>query len=277
MELCYLHLNDFKVNRSILKLLSVKKDEKYVIMRFVSWGASHDIGHFGLTLEMKRKLAMKLSKYAKVFISSEGELPENLKQYQIKIPPERMHDVLYYALFYFGEGGTMATESAILGTLNILINPLAKDCGTHIELHNKYNLQYYYNDIREAIPKALEFINTKNIKTIWQDRCSKMLLEKIDVTAFLIWFVENYPCDPSDLVHFRKRIGKDGAEKIFQISVATRKNEIRSNDVLIDTTAQEKNITYSTDAKLLLKVIKLCNKISKQEKILSTTDIYPNH
>lgn len=80
-------------------------------------------------------------------------------------------------------------------------------------------------------------------------------------------FQWDYPCDPSDLVHFRKRIGKDGAEKIFQVSVETRKNEIRSNDVLIDTTAQEKNITYPTDAKLLLKVIKLCNKIAKQEKI----------
>ena len=41
-------------------------------------------------------------------------------------------------------------------------------------------------------------------------------------------FQWDYPCDPSDLVHFRKRIGKDGAEKIFQVSVETRKNEIRS-------------------------------------------------
>lgn len=60
-------------------------------------------------------------------------------------------------------------------------------------------------------------------------------------------------------MHFRKRIGPEGAEKIFQESVKTRKDEIKSNDVLIDTTAQEKNITYPTDAKLLLKVIERCN------------------
>jgi len=36
---------------------------------------------------------------------------------------------------------------------------------------------------------------------------------------------------------------------------------------LIDSTAQEKNITYPTDVKLLLKVIKKCNKIDKQEKL----------
>lgn len=75
------------------------------------------------------------------------------------------------------------------------------------------------------------------------------------------------PCDPSDMVHFRKRIGKQCAEKIFQMSVETRKKEIKTRDVLIDTTAQEKNITYPTDAKLLLKVIKQCNKIAKQEKL----------
>jgi len=80
-------------------------------------------------------------------------------------------------------------------------------------------------------------------------------------------FQWEYPCDPSDMVHFRKRIGKEGAEKIFQMTVETRKNEIKTKDVLIDTTAQEKNITYPTDAKLLLKVIKKCNKIAKQQKL----------
>lgn len=75
------------------------------------------------------------------------------------------------------------------------------------------------------------------------------------------------PCDPSDLVHFRKRIGTEGAELIFKISVQSRKDEITSTDLLIDTTAQEKNITYPTDAKLLTKVIELCNKIAKKESI----------
>ena len=75
------------------------------------------------------------------------------------------------------------------------------------------------------------------------------------------------PCDPSDLVHFRKRIGTDGAELIFTISVQLRKDEISSNDLLVDTTAQEKNITYPTDAKLLTKVIELCNSIAKKESV----------
>lgn len=85
--------------------------------------------------------------------------------------------------------------------------------------------------------------------------------------GFLFAIIWKRMIDPSDMVHFRKRIGKEGAEKIFQMSVETRKKEIKTRDVLIDTTAQEKNITYPTDAKLLLKVIKQCNKIAKQEKL----------
>jgi IS5 family transposase len=80
-------------------------------------------------------------------------------------------------------------------------------------------------------------------------------------------FQWKYPCDPSDLVHFRKRIGEQGAEKIFQLSVDTRKDEIRTKDVIVDSTAQEKNITYPTDAKLLRKVIKQCNRIANEENI----------
>ncbi len=76
------------------------------------------------------------------------------------------------------------------------------------------------------------------------------------------------PCDPSDMVHFRNRIGEQGAEKILEVSIDARRDEIKTtNDVLVDTTAQEKNITYPTDSKLLIKVIKRYNKIAKQEGI----------
>ena len=80
-------------------------------------------------------------------------------------------------------------------------------------------------------------------------------------------FQWEYPCDPSDMVHFRKRIGEQGAEKIFQLSVQARKSEIKTRDILIDTTAQEKNITYPTDAKLLVRVIEKANKIARAENI----------
>jgi len=79
------------------------------------------------------------------------------------------------------------------------------------------------------------------------------------------------PCDPSDLVHFRKRLGKAGVEKILQISIKIQpaKDLRRATDeICLDTTAQEKNITYPTDVKLRKKVIDKCVKIAKKEGIV---------
>ena len=75
------------------------------------------------------------------------------------------------------------------------------------------------------------------------------------------------PCDPSDLVHFRKRIGEEGATKIFKLSVQMQGKDLKSNDVVVDTTAQEKNITYPVDSKQYRKIIDKCNSIAKREGI----------
>ena len=191
MELCYLHPNYFTPDPSILDLLQLKKNEKYVIMRFVSWGASHDRGHRGLSLEMKKKAVKELSKYARVFISSEGELPEDLKQYQIKIPPERMHDALAFAKLFIGEGATMASECAMLGTPAIYINSL--EVGYCTEEEKKYNLVYNFRNSEGILEKAIELLNTPDLKQEWQKRRKRMLFEKINVTAFMVWLIENYP------------------------------------------------------------------------------------
>ena len=122
MELCYLHPKYFTPNENIFEILNLSKGEKYIIMRFVSWGATHDIGHSGITLENKIKAVEEFSKYAKVFITSESELPEELKDYKINIPKDRMHDALAYASLLYGESATMASESAVLGTPAIFID-----------------------------------------------------------------------------------------------------------------------------------------------------------
>ena len=190
MELCYLHPNYFKPDPSVLDLLGVNKNEKYVIMRFVSWHASHDVGYSGLTLEMKRKAVEEISKYVKVFISSEGELPEDLKQYQIRIPPEKMHDALAFSTLFVGEGATMASECAMLGIPAIYVNPLS--AGT-LKEQEKYGLIYGFRNSTGVINKAIELINTPNLQKEWQQRRQKMLADKIDVTAFMVWLIENYP------------------------------------------------------------------------------------
>lgn len=191
-ELAYLHPNYFKPDPSILGNLGLKKGDKFVIMRFVSWGASHDIGHRGLSIGMKRRAVKELSKYAKVFITSEGTLPEELKPYQIGIPPEKMHDVLYYATLYFGDGGTMASESAILGTPAINVATSAVLIGTFADIE-KYGLMHVIPGEEKALEKGLELLKNDDLKSEMEPKRKRLISEKIDVTKFIIWLVENYP------------------------------------------------------------------------------------
>lgn len=83
-----------------------------------------------------------------------------------------------------------------------------------------------------------------------------------------VFFEHQFPCDPSNFVHFRKRIREKGIEKIFSYSVMMHDAKTStSNFVLSDTTVQENNTTFPTDAKLCKKVIDYCNKIAENEGI----------
>lgn len=76
------------------------------------------------------------------------------------------------------------------------------------------------------------------------------------------------PCEPSDFCHFRKRIGEKGMEKIFKISVEIHGNQAVESEIVVDTTVQEKNVTFPTDTKLRVKVIAKCWKIANRENLV---------
>jgi IS5 family transposase len=76
-----------------------------------------------------------------------------------------------------------------------------------------------------------------------------------------------FPCHPTDLVYFRKRIGEEGVEKIFKVSIELHGNKAKEAEVLVDTTVQEKNITFPTDTKLYKRVIDHCVGIAGKEGI----------
>ncbi len=78
-------------------------------------------------------------------------------------------------------------------------------------------------------------------------------------------FQWKFPCDSSELTVFRKRIGEEGVEKIFEVSIKLHGKRAMEREVIPDTTVQEKNITYPTDTKLHVKVIKWCWKVADKE------------
>lgn len=81
------------------------------------------------------------------------------------------------------------------------------------------------------------------------------------------YFQHKFPFDPSDFVHFRKRIGVEGVEKIFSHSVTLHGPRAKSKMLLSDTTVQENNTTFPTDAKLAKRIIDRCNTIAENEGI----------
>ena len=83
-------------------------------------------------------------------------------------------------------------------------------------------------------------------------------------------FQANIPCVPTELVAFRQRIGEPGVELILKESIRVNEPPDDSNAgvvVSVDTTVQEKNITYPTDDKLYKKIIKKCWAIADKEVI----------
>lgn len=163
-------------------------------MRFVSWDAYHDKGLKGFTDENKLKAARAFSKYGKVFITSEKELTPELEPYRILIPPFKMHNALACASLFFGESSTMASESAVLGTPAIYLNE--NWFGSTEEEENAgllFSFKESLDDQAKAIDKGCELLQDPSLDNRMSASREKFLNDKIDVTAFMFWFVENYP------------------------------------------------------------------------------------
>ena len=132
--------------------------------------AFHDKGQLGIPDKMKKYVISELSKYSKVYISSEDSLPKELNKYKLNIRPKDIHIVLKNADLFFGESGTMAVESALLGTPSVRVSSLAKSLGNFNELNEKYKLLYYYEDTNEALNKSISILKNKDSRDIWKKR-----------------------------------------------------------------------------------------------------------
>lgn len=77
-----------------------------------------------------------------------------------------------------------------------------------------------------------------------------------------------FPCVPTELVEFRKRIGAEGIELILKESIRINGKDGDDKNLSGDTTVQEKNITYPTDDKLHKKIISKCVGIADKENII---------
>lgn len=194
-ELAYLHPKRFTPDPGILDELGIRSDETFFLMRFNVFKAHHDVGIKGLSLEQKLKMVEILQPKGRIFISTEREIEPELKEYQLIVDPEKIHSLIYFATMFLGDSQTMTSEAAILGTPAIKCNSFAGKLSVPNELEKKYNLCYSFlpDQFNLMLGKIKELISMPDLKKEWQKRKDIMLKDKIDVTEFWVWFIENFP------------------------------------------------------------------------------------
>ena len=193
-ELAYLHPNNFSPDKQIIEKY-FDSDDQYFILRFANLNAYHDIGKKGISESLAHKIIERLLPFGKVYITSEIDLSKDLEKYRIMINPKDMHHVMAFAKMYIGDSQTMAAEAAVLGIPFIRYNSFVGKIGYLKELEDVYNLGYGIQIGNEdlVLNKISEILEHESLEQEWLIKKTKMLNDKIDLSKFIIWFIEKYP------------------------------------------------------------------------------------
>jgi len=182
-EMAYLLPKYFKPDPEALSKYGLKREDTYFIVRIVSWGATHDWGQKGIG-DLPR-LVQHLEKYGKVVLSVEAEMESDYSDYTLTTSPEDMHSMLAYARAYVGEGATMASESASLGTPSIYLNTQTL---SYINEQMAAGLVYHIIPSQNMGTQILTTID--KIMTIppehFREKCRSYITGKIDVVEFIL-------------------------------------------------------------------------------------------
>jgi predicted glycosyltransferase len=189
-ELAYLHPSYFKPDTHMSKLRT-RRLQRYVLFRFVSWRATHDVGLQRIGAKEKVQLVHKMADHAKVFVSSENSLPDELRPFRIEHSAADLHHIIKRASVVVSEGAKVAAESAIMGIPSIYVN--ARPTSYTEELRSRYHLLWCVSNKQHILEKVVSLIKQEDLKKVFAERVNTLLREKIDVTKFLLWFIENYP------------------------------------------------------------------------------------
>ncbi len=194
-ELAYLHPDRFTPDKKVLEESGIKDGEDYFVLRFNAFKAHHDYGIKGISNENKRKLINMLKDKGKVYITTEKDIEPEFKEYQLKITPEKIHSLLYYAKMFIGDSQTMTSEAAVLGTPAFRCNSFAGRISYLNEEEYKYGLTFGFKpaEFEFMIRVIRQYLNVANLKEIWALKREKLLSDKIDVTSFLVDIISNYP------------------------------------------------------------------------------------
>ncbi|MCI5956711.1 MAG: hypothetical protein MRZ54_06990 [Clostridiales bacterium] len=185
-ELFYLHPSVFTPDKQTLRDVGFNPDEPYILVRFVAWNASPDIGKHGLDAAGQIALVRRLEKYGRVYVSAEGAVPDELKPNLLKTPYELIHHVLAFARLVFSEGATMASEAVVLGTHALYVNTIVS--GSTREQCERFRLLYNFNDgddrYERAAAQAEALLQMPDLEEQGREKQRRLLEEKVDINNY---------------------------------------------------------------------------------------------
>lgn len=190
-ELSYLHPHYFTPDRSLAIANGLSEESSTFLVRTVSWQANHDIGENAWSVELLEKVVSILSEHGKVLISSELNLPDNLRQHSFKGNPADMHHVMAFCRGFIGESATMASECAVLGIPAVYAAETGR--GYTDEQEQRYGLVKNVRELSWAnMESAIDWLLGVDREKI-QKAKEKMLNETVDVAELVVECIENYP------------------------------------------------------------------------------------
>ena len=186
-ELAYLHPDVFTPDANTVKEFNPEM-KRYFVIRLVSMTASHDRRIHGISNQQLNQLLVELLPFGMVYISAEKELPEEFNSYLLKIKPDNIASVLFYADLFIGDSGTMASEAAVLGTPSIMYHDFIGRLGVMKEKEQKYGLMFGFktNEFKDMLSKVLELASDRNIKEKFIIKKDIMFGEVDNINDFLI-------------------------------------------------------------------------------------------
>lgn len=145
-ELSYLHPDYFVPDRERAVAAGLDRERENFLLRVVAWQASHDIGETGWTPRLLEQVIDTLGNLgAKVIVSSETDLPSNLRAYRYQGDPDALHHLMAHCRMYIGESATMASECAVLGVPALYVAETGRGYTTEQDL--RYGLVRHIPDL----------------------------------------------------------------------------------------------------------------------------------
>jgi predicted glycosyltransferase len=194
-ELAYLHPQRFFPDPMVLERNNLDKSELYFVLRFNAFKAHHDVREGGMSVSQKRALIKMLEREGRVFITTESKLAPEFERFKLPIKPHEMHSFLYYSAMLISDSQTMTSEAAVLGVPSFRFNTFVGRISYLEEEEKRYGLTkgFLPHQFQWMLDNVQQTLRTNRDSTYWREKSDLMINDKIDVTAFWLWLIDNYP------------------------------------------------------------------------------------